>query len=1184
MSTSSTTITPDDDTPRCGVCGARVRPGVPCSACLLKLAADFGTEPEDTLLETLRWQGFGDYEVIEEIDRGGMGVVYRARQLSLGREVALKMILAGELAGKKALRMFQTEAQAAANLHHPNIVPVYEIGEHEMQHYFTMRFVPGGRTIADWAVLMRDKPRDLAAAAAKVAHAVAHAHEHGILHRDLKPSNILWDPADEPMVTDFGLAKLLDAADKTHTHTGEILGSPCYMAPEQIESTAEGITTSTDIYGIGAVLYEMLSGRPPFNGASPIETMRKVAQDSPRPLAAAVPKDLRVICLKCLSKRPEDRYATAAALADDLERFTRGEPVSAVPLTPVQALWRWTLRKPVLALLLGVLLLSVVLGVSGIVWQWRAAERANAAQAEALRRVRWQEVERWVDKGEIPRALAYLASIIRAQPDNWQAAMYAMSIVDQHAFPVLGGPYVHPPARSTAAACLHPDGSTAVTAGEDRVVRLWEVRSGRELRQLPQASPITALAISQGPVSLAVATQENGVACHAAAGAEARLLPWDKADPVKSLLFSQDGGWLLARSALRVAVWRTDALTAEPFVITPAGPVVGADLARAHPAGRFCVWTNKEGVIAEAATRRQVMSVAAAEEFPAGTIAANGERFSLLDGYFTARTWDIAASQELPRIPVKLSKARIATLDGTGQRLTLAGHGNGLQVNDVSSGLQVSQGMEHHYSVVNLITNIKGTHTFSMGWDDLVNVWDAVTGAPLMSSIWIGGVRARAELMASADGAAVLVHVPATSQAAESISVWRRTTLATPRRHSVAGQRDSNSGRLSPDGRLGCIGLHPGDRAYVYDLATDRVVLDKQAGGDVYVQLFSPDMRKTYALTANGWVHGWSLETGQELWPPNQQPGKIRPGLISHDGSIIIAGHNDGHIRIYDTATGQLTRTLDHPDEIKTLRWAPDNSGRFLSASKDKLGHVWDSRTGTKLCTLQGHTHTIIASAWSPDSQMVATASYDDTARIWNAATGLQVGAPLPHLAWLSHLEFSPDGRLLATACRDGTTHLWDVRTGHRASPSLQQGTTCEAVRFTTDGAALLVRDHSGFRFWDTAKADPISIHYPEPVSAGVGMDSESYRSIMTPDGAAVFISSSMNYGSLWNIAQPRTPAPAWFADFLEALAALRQEKPDLTSRVSPEHLFQIQEQLKKSNSTGVHESWARRILGLNPP
>ena len=476
--------------PRCTICGARLGPEGACAQCLLRLAIDANGADEDPLFETLRWQGFGDYEVIEEIARGGMGVVYRARQRSLEREVALKMILAGELAGKKALRMFQIEAQAAANLHHPNIVPVYEIGEHEMQNYFTMRYIPGGRTVADWAASKRNDPQEIAAVVAKISRAVAHAHERGVLHCDLKPSNVLWDPKGEPLVTDFGLAKLLDQAEPAISYTA-IVGSPSYMAPEQVDKELGNLTTATDVYGIGALLYEMLSGNPPFNGGSALEILRKVSQESPGALSN-VPVDLSVVCMKCLAKRPGDRYSTAAALAEDLERFARGEPVSAVPLTWPQTVWRWALRKPRSAALLLFCILCILFGMTGLIMQWVAVQRANRVQAEALERVRWQEIERWQQEGNVSQPLTYLASLVRERPNNWQASMYAMSIAEQMPVAVPAGPHIQPPAASTASARLSPDGAWVVTVGQDASLRIWETKTGRQIRQIQFKSPSVA--------------------------------------------------------------------------------------------------------------------------------------------------------------------------------------------------------------------------------------------------------------------------------------------------------------------------------------------------------------------------------------------------------------------------------------------------------------------------------------------------------------------------------------------------------------------------------------------------------------------------------------------------------------------------------------------------------------------
>jgi serine/threonine-protein kinase len=275
---------------------------------------------------------YGDYELCEVIGRGGMGIVYKAHQRSLNRTVALKMILRGELATPEDRTRFRTEAQAAAHLEHPNIVPVYDAGEHEGQAYFSMRFVEG-QTLA--AVLARGpmRPRDAARYLAVISRAVQYAHEHGILHRDLKPSNILIDQKDEPHITDFGLAKRVsgEAAVTGRTATGAIVGTPAYMAPEQVSNRRGTPSRLSDVYSLGIILYEMLTGRPPFQAPTPVDTLLLVLdQDPVRPrlLNPGVDVDLEMICLKCIQKEPELRYPSAGALAADLEAYLHGEALS----------------------------------------------------------------------------------------------------------------------------------------------------------------------------------------------------------------------------------------------------------------------------------------------------------------------------------------------------------------------------------------------------------------------------------------------------------------------------------------------------------------------------------------------------------------------------------------------------------------------------------------------------------------------------------------------------------------------------------------------------------------------------------------------------------------------------------------------------------------------------------------
>jgi serine/threonine protein kinase len=295
---------------------------------------DQATSADPHAAKPVRVRLFGDYELLREIARDGMGVVFQARQLSLNRPVALKMILAGQLASGTEVRRFYTEAEAAANLDHPGIVPIYEVGQHEGQHFFSMGFVDG-QSLSQRLANGPLPSRQAAALLRKVAEAIDYAHQRGVIHRDLKPANILLDPNGNPRVTDFGLAKKVQG-DSGLTGSGQIMGTPSYMPPEQAGGRRGEVGTAADVYVLGATLYCTVTGRPPFQAATPMDTVIQVLSDEPVPprrLNASIPPDLETICLKCLEKEPGKRYPSAAALADDLGRYLNGEPIVARPVT-----------------------------------------------------------------------------------------------------------------------------------------------------------------------------------------------------------------------------------------------------------------------------------------------------------------------------------------------------------------------------------------------------------------------------------------------------------------------------------------------------------------------------------------------------------------------------------------------------------------------------------------------------------------------------------------------------------------------------------------------------------------------------------------------------------------------------------------------------------------------------------
>jgi serine/threonine protein kinase/tetratricopeptide (TPR) repeat protein len=354
----------------CRKCGAAIPPDSPqhsCGACLLETGLG-PVEPEGEINADLApgptLMDFGDYELLEQIGRGGQGVVFRARQKSLNRTVALKVINLGQWASKTHLKRFRLEAEAAARLEHPGIVPIHEVGERDGSCYFSMKFIEGGQLDE----VVRRAPMSIRQAVeliAKVARTVHYAHEHGILHRDIKPGNILLDAKGEPRLTDFGLARLVET-ESTVTRTMEVLGTPSYMAPEQAVGNNAAISSATDVYGLGAVLYQLLTGQPPFAGGTTYETIKLVLDNEPRQprqLNPKIDRDLSTICLKCLEKDPKRRYSSALALAEDLERWLKHEPISARRTGIVGRSKKWVRRNPTSAFLAASLVaLAAVVG------------------------------------------------------------------------------------------------------------------------------------------------------------------------------------------------------------------------------------------------------------------------------------------------------------------------------------------------------------------------------------------------------------------------------------------------------------------------------------------------------------------------------------------------------------------------------------------------------------------------------------------------------------------------------------------------------------------------------------------------------------------------------------------------------------------------------------------------------
>jgi WD40 repeat protein len=998
-------------------------------------------------------QILGDYELLEEIARGGMGVVYKARQISLNRTVAVKMILAGEFAGNQVTRRFQGEAAAAAVLQHPNIVAVHEVGVHRGHHFFSMDYVQG----QNLAQLVGSRPLPPLAATRYVkiiAQAIHYAHGQGILHRDLKPSNVLVDAAtDEPRVTDFGLARQLEG-ESSLTVSGQVLGSPHFMPPEQAKGSRSKVGRPSDVFGLGAILYYLLTARAPFQGETletVINQLLHVEPVSPRLLNPAVSLDLETVCLKCLEKEPERRYGRAQELAEELERVLKDEPIRARPVGRVKKVWRWCRRSPVVASLSGAtLLLLLAVAIGGPVAAIRIAEgRSQLEQNLYFSRVElaYREVQK--KKPALALKLLYdCPAHLRdwewyfVQRQCWepepQAGPTSGSVVSLASFPkgrdlaVVAGEELQlwtwvegqglkqhgsalgrvPPIgyEATQWVAFSPDGNQLAAVSTNFTVIVWDVAQRTNLHVL-KGHTNTVLSLAFHPKAGKIATAGNDIRIwDAATGRQERVLPSPEVSGVNVLAFSTNGQWLAAATFRRHLVELWDANTWNPLPGLPDHPdAVTAVAFSPDPESRWIATGCVDGSVRvwERSTRRLLAQLPGHSGMINSLVfSQSGRRLFTASVDREIKVWDFDSRREVLSIDGHQDNISSLALVGTGQTLISGGFDRTLRVWNASpvDSPQVASAE----TVINLSNRVWGVAfkeeilLLACG-DGIGRRWSLGKKSTLEPPF-----DSRYDVSVSADGTQIVTTGNlATGPCFVSILDASTLKLIYQTRPPVDATFVYYCGALSPDGKYLVTGgedMH----VTVWDRLKDRSKILLEGDRLITDLKFSPDGHHLACIEETGMVRVWDAARLPALWSDDaastNDPGRqLLPATalreharvaFSPNSRWLASGDGEGGVIVVDVESGKpVWQREGHSGVVLCVAFSPD--GRLLaSAGTDRTIRLWDLKSGRAFPPLFGHTNVVNTLAFSPDGQRLVSGSLDQTVRVWSINTSLVSDAP----------------------------------------------------------------------------------------------------------------------------------------------------------------------------------------------